>query len=173
MPNSGLTEGAQQEEAWVQLCFLCPEGAPWTLWGGCRAVAAAVGHGCPWPAPGGQRGWKAPACREKQGVGQQCSFTSVNIFCRCSSCVRKRNNLLCALNILPWEGMRPSLWATSLHQPLKPPEMGICWFAKARIFKFRLFAINSSLTSLLLSRVIILAWCLEFVVQNLLYMATG
>lgn len=110
-------------------------------------------------APPGQGDWKAPGWQENQGEGQQRSFTRVNIFCTSSSCVRERNNLLCSLNILSWEGMRPSLWAISLHQPLKPPEMGICWYAKAwvRVVFFRLFATNSPLTSLFLSIMIILA----------------
>lgn len=93
------------------------------------------------------------ASQENRGVAQQCSFTRVNIFCRYSSCVRKRNNLLCSLNVLSEEGMSPALWAISSYEPLKSTEMGICRFAKAqvRVVKFPLVVTNSSLASLFLS----------------------
>lgn len=90
--------------------------------------------------------------KENWGAAQQCSFTKVNIFCRYSSCVRKRSNLLCCLNILSEEGMSQALWAISSYKPWNPPRWA---YADLQQLKSELWsslaAINSSLASLFIS----------------------
>lgn len=65
--------------------------------------------------------------------------------------------------------MSQALWAISSHEPLKPTETGICWFAKAqaRVVKFPLVVISSSLAYVFLSIATNWPWRCTFVLRIL------